>query len=410
MSQLKVTGGRRLCGRVTVSGTKNAALPILFATVLTRDVSTVRNLPNIRDVQTVLALLETMGAEVVRGEGWARIDTRALSPLKSDPRTAELRGSLYLLGSSLARFGEVTFGAAGGCDFGGRPYDFHIRLLEEMGCKVAEDGDLLFLRAEKLKGGEISLPYPSVGATCNAILAAMGAEGETVIRGAAREPHVLELCDFLMACGAKILREGDRLRLSAESLHGADFTLSGDAIEAGTYLAAVLGTGGEAEIAGVTPAHLGEALFAFRSMGARLACTDSSLCLSSPHRLRGVDLRTAPFPGLPTDLHPVFSVLLSLSENGGEIREEVFPRRFRYLEELERMKVRVQTEETRALFRGGDRLQGAPVTALDLRGGAALLVAALCAEGESTIEGAEILSRGYDALVEKLRRLGAAVQ
>ena len=410
MSQLKVTGGKPLCGRVTVSGTKNAALPILFATVLVNGVSTLRNLPDIRDVGTVLSLLDSMGAKVLRGDGWVQIDTTALSPLPYDPRTAELRGSLYLLGSSISRFGEVTFGASGGCDFGGRPYDYHTCLLEKMGCKITRHGDRITLKAEMLQGCKILLPYPSVGATCNAILAAMGASGETVIEGAAREPHVSELCDFLSACGAQIAREGSRLRLSTGKLHGADFTLSGDAIEAGTYLAAVRGTGGEGEVLGFDPRHLGEALPAFRAMGARVVCGKSGVWIKSLAPLRGISLKTAPFPGFPTDLHPVFAVLLSLSEGGGEIREEVFCQRFRYLEELGQMGVRVHTEVSRAIFRGGDILRAASVTVPDLRGGAALLTAALCAEGESVIHGAEVLPRGYADLPKKLCALGAAVQ
>ena len=411
---LLIRGGRQLSGTIRIDGMKNAALPILFALLLVRDEVTLEELPPVTDIENTLQILCKMGADLTRLSPTAvRVNTKNADPDAVPLKlTTELRASAYLLGAGLGRFGRATTGVPGGCDFGARPLDQHFRLLESLGAVIEPEKNLLRASAPNgLRGANLRLDFPSVGATVNGILAAALAKGTTVISGAAREPHIADLADFLNACGARISGAGtSTIRIDGVSrLHGTDYRVLPDMIEAGTYLCAVCGTGGSVRLDGVCPAHLGSILLPLRKMGAEIAVSDDHLTLKRTGDLYGTVLETAPYPGFPTDMQPQFAPLLCLSRGGGRIYERVWKKRFQYIKELERMGATVMLGGDFADFSGGDRLTDACVRATDLRGGAALLIAGLCAEGVTELCDVHHIERGYPCFTEKLTAIGADV-
>ena len=410
MHTMTIRGGVPLSGTLDISGSKNAALPILFATVLCGGACTLHRIPQISDTELALQILSRMGASVTRRGETVICDTTLLRPELPDPAlTAKMRASCYLLGALLGRFGRAWLCGVGGCDFGVRPIDLHLRAFEALGAR--REGELLC--ADRLRGSTLSFPFPSVGATVNLLLAAVCAEGETVLRGAAREPHIVDTVRFLRACGASIAGEGsDTLRIfGGRPLHPAEYTVTGDMIEAGTYLCAVAATGGSVTLRGVRREQLSAPLAVLSAMGVTPVCGDDSITLTrEPGRpLRGCPIVTAPYPGFPTDLQPPFAALLTRTETGGSITERVWADRFRYARELAAMGARLLCEgDTLTVL--PSPLHGARVCAPDLRGGAALVIAALCASGETVITDADRIARGYAALPEKLRALGAEAE
>ena len=401
-----VEGGRRLCGSVKISGAKNAALPILFSLLLTRGESYVENLPDIGDVRVALAILSSYGVKLRRTGESLIADTRDLTDAEPDESLVRaIRASSYLLGGALARFGRVTIRSYGGCNFADRPIDMHLSAAEALG--ALRDGDQLC--AQTLRGGRIVFEKISVGATVNALLLAATAQGMTEIYGAAKEPHVGALISFLNSAGADIREEEGSL-----TVHGTGGLLSGgrtaiipDAIEAGTYLLAAPLTGGEITVAGAIPSHLGGFLPKLRESGVRLKIGENEITASGLPT-SSVCVTASPHPGFPTDLQPQFSVLLS--QVGGRIRDSVFPERFGYLSALSAFGVRsdLQKQNGSAVIYPSE-LKNSIVYSPDLRGGAACLLAALAAEGESEIRAAYNILRGYLGMQEKLPALGACV-
>lgn len=415
MERVIVSGGERLSGEVEVGGSKNAALPILFAGILTGERCVFSNLPRVSDVLRSLEILRALGARIhfcERGE--VVVDYATVRPLLPPVHlTASIRGSTYLLGALLGRFGEVRFGHAGGCDFGVRPIDQHLAGFAALGAKVVE-GEVLSLSAPQgLCGAEFTLAMPSVGATANFLLAAVTAKGESVLRNAAAEPHVAALADFLRAAGAKICGVGsDTVRVcGVPRLHGVCHRMIPDMIEAGTYLCAGVACGGPVTVCGVDPAHLGALLETFKKMGATVRIFEDAVSVSAYEGYNNTLVTTAPYPGFPTDLHPQMTALFSLggvARGVGIVRETVFESRFAYIFRLRKMGARIDLlGDTATVYPAP--LHGAKVVSPDLRGGAALLLAALATKGESEITGASTIARGYEHLAEKWKGIGAKI-
>ena len=411
MEQLSIYGGKPLRGIVTVSGSKNAALPILFATLLTDGETLLENLPDIADVRLALQILAEMGCRTERrGAGIAICTEGAQYRMPAPEAVGLMRASTYLLGGCLGRFGMCELPRPGGCNFGTRPIDLHCRALSALGAQFSTEGNCLVGKASGMHGAEICFPTCSVGATVNTLLAAVCAAGETRIRGAAMEPHVVDLARYLNACGAQIEGAGtDEIRVvGGRPLHGCRHRIIGDMIEAGTYLMAGLATRGEVSVRGVSVAELTAVLQTLVRMGGVVSVSGDCVRCRSSGPLQNVAVRTAPYPGFPTDLHPQLCALMATGYGLGRITETVFPTRFRYTEELRRMGAQLYVGDGEVLIWGGN-LRPAPITVPDLRAGAALLIAALSAPGETVLSDCGFLYRGYTDLAPKLWSLGASV-
>ena len=416
MDRVIVSGGERLVGEVQIGGSKNAALPLLFAGIVTGEECVFSALPRVSDVLRSLEILRAMGARIRFFENKdVSVDYRAVRPVLPPPRlTGAIRGSTYLLGSILARFGEAHLGGAGGCDFGVRPIDQHLAGFRALGAEIAE-GEVLHISAPNgLVGADFTLAMPSVGATANLILAAMGASGQTVIRNAAAEPHVVALCEFLCAAGARIEGIGtETVRVFGNlPLHGVSHRIIPDMIEAGTYLCVGMACRGPVTVRDVCPTHLGALLSAFRAMGGEVTSGAEWVRVACPEKYRNICVKTAPYPGFPTDLHPQLTALFALgtrAEGEGMMCERIWRDRFRYVQGLQKMGANILVEGERAIV-SPTPLHAAGVRSPDLRGGAALLLAALATKGESEITNACMLARGYEHLAEKLAALGARVR
>lgn len=415
MNRVIVCGGKRLSGEVLIGGSKNAALPLLFAGILTREECTFSNLPRVSDVLRTLEILRALGARIHFCENHdVCVDYSTLRSAMPPPAlTGVIRGSTYLLGAMLGRFGEVRFARSGGCDFGVRPIDQHLAGFEALGAVVAEGEVLTLVAPRGLTGACVTLAMPSVGASANLLLAACTAQGVTEIHNAAAEPHVAALADFLIAAGACISGVGtDTLRVvGVPRLHGVTHRIIPDMIEAGTYLCAGVACGGPVCVRDVEVAHLGALLDTFSHMGAQVSVGDRCVTVACEGTYRGAVLQTGPYPAFPTDLHPQMTALLSI---GGRcvsksvVRECVFASRFGYIAPLQEMGAHITVEGDRAGIEPAP-LHRARVRSPDLRGGAALLIAALATDGVSEIYNAATIGRGYEHLAEKLALLGAEI-
>lgn len=404
MKRIIVNGGRPLYGEVGVSGSKNAALPIIFACILTRGVSEITNLPNIGDVSVALEIVRGFGAEISHRGNTTYIDTRELSYREPSPDLVRrIRASTYLLGASLARFGRCPIMAFGGCNFSLRPIDMHLDACRALG--AYSDGDTLY--CERLRGGSICFDKASVGATVNAILLAASCDGEVRISGCAVEPHIDALIDFLSSCGASITRQGRELYIRGRELRGGRITIIGDMIEAGSYLFLGLMSGGNITVNNAPVGDMTSVLRVLTDMGASLYTEGDRLC-GSLSRGRSASVTTAPFPGFPTDLQPLLAPLLA-RHSGGSITDTVWPDRFGYLSTLSAFGISSSSHSGTARIYPSV-LHSGSATAPDLRGGMAALISALCAEGQSEINSAEIIFRGYEGLSDKLSALGADIK
>lgn len=415
MNKIIINGGHPLFGDINVSGMKNAALPIIFASILTRDRCVIENLPEVSDVAISLRILGAMGASVkMLNKTTVEIDTTHLvggtSPVEL---VSKLRGSTYLLGAELGRFGEARVGFSGGCDFGTRPIDQHKKGFEALGATMTIDGGCNHVKSAPggLCGASVYFDIASVGATINVILAAVMTPGKTSIDNAAREPHIVDLANFLNMCGARISGAGTSfIKIQGvERLHGCNYTIVPDMIEAGTYMVAAAAAGGRVTLRGVIPKHMETVTAKLQEMGVAVDECDDSIVVSRMGGLRHANIKTYFYPGFPTDMHPQFSALLAMAEGTSIITEGVFESRFRYVDELAKMNADISVDGRNATIVGKDRLTGAPVNATDLRGGAALVIAALAAEGRTEISHIEYIERGYDNIVGKLRGVGADI-
>ncbi len=416
MDKLLIRGGKPLYGDVNISGMKNSALPVIFGTIAAGDICTIGNVPDVSDISLALDTLRTVGAKIrFINTDTVMIDTRDVQ-MKNPPLeyVSKMRGSTYLIGAMLGRFGAAQVGYPGGCDFGTRPINQHIKSFELLGAKIAygSDGNINAVAPDGLKGTFIYFDIASVGSTINVMLAAVFAEGTTIIENAAREPHIVDTASFLNACGADISGAGTsmiRIR-GVKSLHGCSYDLAPDMIEAGTYMAAVAATGGEVTVRRIIPKHMEAVTVKLREIGLGLDVGDDYITVRSDKKYRGTEIQTNPYPGFPTDMHPQFTAMLCLSRGVSKITERVWNGRFKYVEELKKMGANIDVIDDSAHINGVASLHGAAVKSSDLRAGACLVIAGLAAEGETTVSGLECIDRGYQNLVEKLKELGADIQ
>lgn len=414
MDKFIIDGGEKLYGKVRVHSAKNTVLPLLAASVLTDEQVKIHGVPAINDVENMLHILSEVGCVIKRQKDCAVIDSsNAVSHEIPTRLTKELRSSVFMLGSVLTRFRRAKISYPGGCDIGLRPIDLHLSGLKKLGVEIVEKDGYIHCSAERLQGAEILLDFPSVGATENIILAAVKAAGITVIRNAAKEPEISDLQRFLNAMGAKVRGAGGGTVVveGVERLHGVDYTPIGDRIEAGTYLIAVASCGGEMEIEGVPAENIAALLHKLRENGCKIHTKNDKIELYSDGKLKSVNLvETMPFPGFPTDLQAQYSALSATAKGATLVVENLFETRYRYAAELKRMGADITVRGRAAFIRGVEKLHGASVTAGDLRGGAALVVAALRAEGQSSVMDLSHIDRGYAEFEGTLRNLGAKIK
>ena len=414
MDKFIIDGGEKLYGKVAIQSAKNTVLPLLAASVLTDELVKIRGVPAINDVENMLHILKEVGCTVKRQKDCAVIDSSNAASHEIPTRlTKELRSSVFMLGSVLTRFHKAKISYPGGCDIGLRPIDLHLAGLKRLGVEITEKDGYIHCQAEKLAGAEILLDFPSVGATENIILAAVKAEGVTVIRNAAKEPEIVDLQNFLNAMGAKVRGAGGGTVLieGVRHLHGVDYTPIGDRIEAGTYLIAAASCGGEIQTEGVPPENIAALLHKLRENGCKIHTKNDKIILHSNGKLKSVNLvETMPFPGFPTDLQAQYSALCCTSQGSTLVVENLFETRYRYAAELTRMGADITVRGRTAFIRGVEKLHGACLTANDLRGGAALVVAALHAEGQSSVVDLSHIDRGYADFEGKLKKLGAKIR
>ncbi len=414
MDKFVVNGGRRLCGEVTVSGAKNAAVAILPAVLLADSPCIIENVPDISDVNAILYALRELGAEVTQLERTTfRIDPTGVNSFVVSKEMAQgMRASSYFLGALLGRLRRAKVAPPGGCDIGLRPIDQHIKGFEALGAKVTIDSGMVVAKAEKLGGCSVYLDVVSVGATVNIMIAAARARGMTIIENAAREPHIVDLANFLNSMGADIMGAGTsviKIR-GVEKLSGTSYSIIPDQIEAGTYMVAAAATQGDVVINNVIPKHLESIAAKLREAGAKIEEGDEYVRVTMDRRPGKCNVKTMPHPGFPTDMQPQFATLLAIANGTSIVTEGVWDSRFRYAEQLTFMGADIQVDGKSAIITGVERLKGAPVKANDLRAGAAMIIAGLVAEGETEITDIEYIDRGYEQVVEKLTAVGADIK
>ncbi len=423
MDKIRINGGRPLQGTVAVSGAKNAALPLLAATLLAPGIHTLHNVPDLRDTRTMLLLLQTLGAVWERSGGSIQIDTKNLTGAEAPYELVKtMRASVLVLGPLITRAGYARVSLPGGCAIGARPIDFHLLGFKQLGVTaILEEGYVEARVQGKLVGGTISFDIPSVTGTENVLMASVKAQGHTVIENAAREPEIGNLIDMLTGMGAEIEGRGsDRLIVTGvDTLRPAEATIIPDRIEAGTYLIAAGATGGQLEVTGCDPAHLSALIEKLRAVGMRIdvqadrcvACRPPSAD-GTPGPLCSVDITTMPYPGFPTDLQAQFMALMIQSQGGSIIHETIFENRFMHVAELRRLGADISIDGSSAIVSGvpGDKLIGAPMMATDLRASASLVIAGLAASGTTEVSRIYHLERGYENMVEKLRQVGADIE
>jgi len=410
-----IHGGNRLCGEVNISGAKNAVVAIIPATLLAEDVCRIENIPNISDVSMMIKILHNMGAKIkMINDNTLEIDTRTVNSYSVPHElTKHLRASYYLIGALLGRCNFAKVAMPGGCNFGGvRPMDQHIRGFEMLGANVTIENGVVNASAETLVGSSVYMDVVSVGATINIMLAAVKARGLTVIENAAKEPHIVDLANFLNSMGADVRGAGtDVIKIRGVSyLHGCDYSIIPDQIEAGTYMVAAAVTGGDVVVKNVIPKHLESITAKLEECGIEVIENDDSVRVVSHGRPTRCNLKTMPHPGFPTDMQPQMAVLLTIAQGTSIISESVWDNRFKYAEQLIRMGASIQVDGKVAVIEGVEQLKGAPIKADDLRAGAAMIIAGLAATGKSEIENVIYIDRGYENIVEKLNAMGADIQ
>ena len=416
MNKYMIRGGRELFGEVTVSGAKNAAVAIIPAALLVDGVCRIENIPQISDVTLFFSILEELGAKVrVLNQHAIEIDCHAIhSTRPSYDLARRIRASYYLLGALLGRFGQATVAMPGGCNFGVRPIDQHIKGFTTMGAEVSVEGGFIHTAAKngRLVGAPVYLDVVSVGATMNIMMAAALAEGTTTIENAAKEPHIVDLANFLNSMGADIRGAGtDSIKITGVSrLTGGSYAIIPDQIEAGTYMAAVAATGGQVLVKNIIPKHMDCITAKLQECGVEIEEREDTLLVRRTGKLQKTNIKTLPYPGFPTDMQPQMTTVLCLAEGTSLVTESVWGSRYRYVDELKRMGASIQVDDKTAVVEGVDHLTGAPIQATDLRAGAALVIAALAAQGESRITGVSYIERGYEDIIEKLRALGADIR
>ena len=416
MTQYIIQGGKPLSGVVTISGAKNAAVAILPATLLVNGVCRIENVPDISDVRLLLEILSDMGASIRRlSPNTLEIDASHVRDSEASVALVRrIRASYYLIGAQLGRFGHARGALPGGCNFGARPIDQHIKGFEALGAEVELQNGCVCATAPEsgLTGGRINLDVVSVGATMNIMIGATLANGTTIIENAAKEPHIVDLANFLNAMGARISGAGtDVIKIrGVKALRGGFYSIIPDQIEAGTYMAAAAAVGGDVLVQNVIPKHMDTISAKLREMGVRVTEYDDAIHVQRIGRLRRANVKTLPYPGFPTDMQPQIAVCMALASGVSVITESIYDTRFRYCAELNRMGANIKVETKIAVINGVEALHGCTVHACDLRAGAAMVIAGLAADGTTVVDEIEYIERGYESLVEKLRGLGAQIK
>ena len=414
--QYIINGGQPLFGEVTISGAKNAAVAIIPAALMVDGVCRIENIPQISDVTLLYTILAGLGAKVTEiDEHTVEIDSRNITSTEAvDPLVCKIRASYYLIGALLGRFGEATVAMPGGCNFGVRPIDQHVKGFKALGAAVDEE-ECVHAQAlgpnRRLTGANIYLDVVSVGATMNVMMAAAMAEGTTIIENCAKEPHIVDLANFLNSMGADIKGAGtDTIKIrGVERLSGGNYCIIPDQIEAGTYMTAVAATGGQLLIKNVIPKHMDCISVKLMEMGVYVEEMDDTLLVRRTGALRPTNVKTQPYPGFPTDMQPQIATVLALAQGRSTVTEAVWSNRFRYIEELKKLGAQVEVDDRRAIIDGVEKFHGAHVQACDLRAGAAMVVAGLAAEGTTQISQVQFIERGYEDIINKLRSVGADI-
>ncbi|MCI8273886.1 MAG: UDP-N-acetylglucosamine 1-carboxyvinyltransferase [Clostridia bacterium] len=412
MSKFIIKGGKRLEGEVKISGSKNAALPIIAATILNSGKTTLYNVPNIKDVQTMYKILKEIGAKVVQKNNKVIIDTSKIHRYEiPEELMRKMRSSVILAGAIIGKYKKAKFTYPGGCEIGSRPIDLHLKGFEKLGISIKEEYGEIICEADKIVGTQINLDFPSVGATENIILASCLGDGITVITNAAKEPEIEDLCKFLNKMGAKIKGIGtDRIEINGvKALKDVSYNIMPDRIEAGTYLIAGAITGGNIRIVNANPNHIEPILNKLEEVNCKINIEKSTIELVAPKRVKSIDIKTMPYPGFPTDMQSVFATLLTTAKGTSIVTENIFESRYKYIQELNRMGAKIKVEGRNAIIKGTKKIQAANVIATDLRGGAAMVIEALVAKGITQIDNADYILRGYDNMEGKLRMLGAQI-
>ncbi len=414
MDKLVINGGLPLNGEIRISGAKNAALPILCAGLLTAEPLRIGNVPHLKDVTTTLSLLGQMGVEVSVDERLGvELKAANVNHLEAPYEMVKtMRASILVLGPMVARFGQARVSLPGGCAIGMRPVDLHIKGLQAMGAEIEIEHGYVMAKANRLKGGRIVMDMVTVTGTENLMMAAVLADGTTVLENAAREPEVVDLANCLIAMGAKIEGAGSDVITvhGVEKLHGADYRVMPDRIEAGTYLVAVAATGGKVKLKDVRADSLDAVLEKLRDAGATIATGDDWISLEMAGPLKSVSVRTAPYPAFPTDMQAQFMAMNAVADDAATMVETIFENRFMHVQELRRMGANIEVEGNTAVVRGVKELQGATVMATDLRASASLVIAGLIAQGETVVDRIYHVDRGYECIEEKLSALGARIR
>lgn len=413
LEKLVIHGGNPLTGEVEISGAKNAAVAIIPATLLAQGICRIENIPNISDVTCMIKILQSMGATVkLINKHTIEIDTKGVnSYIVPHEMTKKLRASYYLIGALLGRFCRAKVALPGGCNFGVRPIDLHIKGFELLGATATVESAMINASADVLTGSAIYMDKVSVGATINIMLAAVKARGLTIIENAAKEPHIVDLANFLNAMGADVRGAGtDVIKIhGVKQLHGCTYSIIPDQIEAGTYMVAAAATGGDVLVKNVIPKHLESITAKLVECGVKITEYDDSVRVQSDGHFKHCNIKTMPHPGFPTDMQPQMSVILSVAKGTSLVSEGVWDNRFKYVDQLVRMGANVQVDGTIAVFQGVEELTGAPIRADDLRAGAAMVIAGLIARGTTEVEDILYIDRGYEDYVEKLKALGADI-
>lgn len=414
MEQYVIKGGNPLVGEVTIGGAKNAALGILAAAIMSDEDVIIDNLPDVSDINVLLQAIASIGADVVRIDRNAvKINGKNIhSYCIDDGFIRKIRASYYLLGALLGKYKEAEVALPGGCNIGSRPIDQHIKGFRALGARVEINNSMIVAKAEQLKARHIYLDVVSVGATINIMMAAAMAEGRTILENAAKEPHIVDVANFLNSMGADIKGAGtDVIRIQGvQKLHGTEYTIIPDQIEAGTFMCAAVATQGDVTVKHVIPKHLESISAKLLEMGAEIEELDDAVRVVASKRLQPTNIKTLPYPGFPTDMQPQAAIALALADGTSVITESIFENRFRYVDELARMGARIKVEGNTAIIIGVPGYKGAHMSAPDLRAGAALVLAALAADGISTVDSIGYIQRGYEGFEGKLRSLGACIE
>ena len=413
MKSYIIEGGKKLEGTVKISGSKNASLPILAATILSEKTNKLYNVPQIKDTKTTLEILKLLGCKIKQNSGKIEINSKHITKTEiPEHLMREMRSTVIMAGALLGRFKEVTFSYPGGCDIGSRPIDLHINAFKKLGVEITEEAGFIKCKANKIIGTNIDLDFPSVGATENIILATVLSTGTTTINNAAMEPEIIDMVQFLKKMGAKIQGEGTNQIIidGVEKLSGVSYNIMPDRIEAGTILCAVAATGGNVILDNVMPEHLTAVINKLEETGCKIEINNKKITLNAPRKLKSIDIKTMTYPGFPTDLQQIFATMLVKASGTSIIVENIFESRYKYISELRKMGAKVTVEGKTAIIKGARKINATTVVCTDLRGGAALVIAGLMAKGKSRVENIGYIQRGYENLENKLGILGAKIK